>query len=182
MITAVTALVVALLSAGTSLYGTRASIRLQRELHKRQTVTAAQSERSTAYTTYCSAAALFIGACWELAQELILSTRDGARCTEKYSIYEERWNNLAAARTPARTQAAHAKDAALALALDVLIQRVGALGDMTSMWYHELRKRDWQTDTRRPNNLQQTHSGCWDALAAFENEVARIIGLSRAEA
>ena len=178
MITAVTALVVAILSAGTAVYGTRANIRLQRELGERQDVTAKQSERSATYTAYCGAAALFIGACWELAQELTPSSRDAARCTEKYNTYEERWNILTAARSAARMQAARTQDEALVTTLDVLVERTGALGDLTSNWYHELRKRDWQTDSRRPNNLRQTHEACWDALTAFEDEAVRNTGSS----
>jgi len=182
MITALTALVVAVLSAGTALHGTRSGARLQRELSERQEAVDTAAEQLAAYTAYCTAATRFVGACRELAQELTPSTREPERCDSRYSAYEECWNRLADTQATARVRAARAGDRVIAQDLAQVVTRTTDLGDLVSTWYHDLRKRDWQPGGRRANGLDEAHGACLDAVRALEEEMIRLAGESRSPA
>lgn len=182
MITALTALAVALLSAGTAVYSTRTAARLQRELSARQEATDAASERLAAYTAYCTAVRLHILACWELAQTLTPTNRDPGRCDARYAAYEECWNRVAEAQALARVSAASAGDEPIAENLSVVIRCAALLGDMVAAWYHELRKQDWQSGGRRTNRLDAAYNASLHAVDTLEDEMVRVAARRRAPA
>lgn len=152
MITAVSALVVALVGAGTSVYGTRVTLReqhrlrqseaeLQRELRaaqdaaerERRWLQADADARSIAYT--------YLGACWELAKELGSPGRTASRCEDLYGTYSQRWED---AKRAFVTVAQHAPTPEVKRKAAELDATLGDLGDLMASWFHELKRQNWQ--------------------------------------
>ena len=169
MITAATALAVAVLSGGATVYSTRSTQRLQREFRASEAKSAVQAQRTAALAEYGAAAAAFIAACSELAGELAPSNRDPAHCIAKHDVYLARWARLQEARLPAKTHAA--ADGALASQVNLVDVAAVSLDGVTEAWFQEVKRYDWQIDKRSPDSLLKARQACQQALAEFEDAV-----------
>jgi hypothetical protein len=171
MVTSVTALVVAVLSAGAAVYNTRAGVRLQRDEGARRDAAETASQRLAAYTAFLSASTRLYGACWELGQALRPSTREPEHCTARYTIYEDCWNRYVETKVPALFSAAGAGDRAIEKAISDVLGGTTSLSSVVSARYHQLKRADWPTERSGLDGLDEATRECHKMLEALDREL-----------
>lgn len=170
-VTSVTALVVAVLSAGAAVYNTRAGVRLQRDEGTRRHAAESASLRLTAYTAFFTASTRLYGACWELGQALRPSTREPEHCAARYAIYEDCWNRYVETKVPALFSAAGAGDQAIEKAISDLLESTTNLSNVVSARYHQLKRADWPPERSGLDGLDDATRECHKSLEALDQEL-----------
>jgi hypothetical protein len=170
-VTSVTALVVAVLSAGAAVYNTRAGVRLQRDEGARRDAAETASQRLAAYTAFLTASTRLYGACWELGQALRPSTREPEHCTARYAIYEDCWNRYVETKVPALFSAAGADDQAIEKTITDLLEGTTNLSNLVSARYHQLKRADWPPERSGLDGLDDAARECRKKLEALDREL-----------
>ncbi|MFF4506591.1 hypothetical protein [Streptomyces sp. NPDC001401] len=186
MITAVTALVVAVLGALTSVYVTSVTMReqrilkqseaeLQRELQSVQNAAERDRQWLQAEGDARSSASTYLGICWELAQELGSASRTAARCEDLYAIYSQRWEEVKRAFVTVSQYAPTPEASEKAAELDAAL---GKLGDLMASWFHELKKENWQGVRAKWSGFTTLKDAGYQAYGEFTEAVEQARGVA----
>ncbi|WP_367041352.1 hypothetical protein [Streptomyces sp. Je 1-332] len=176
MVAALGALAVAAVGAVTGIYSTRVTLReqnrlsaseatLQRELQMAHHAADLEREWSQATADALVASHVYMGSCWELAQELGSSGRTPSKCEERYVDFSLRWEEtkraFVAVGLKAPTSDVREKT-------DQLNSALITLGDLMATWFHELKEQDWQRVRTKWSRFEGLKNAAHQATSDFD--------------